>query len=84
MMSARTPSVEGFLVGLQFTGAAFAREADLGTEINMDRCAVCHGETGSGDGMVGALFASKPKDLTMLTKKNGGAFPSLVCKAAFP
>ena len=52
-----------------------AQETALGKGIYDDRCAVCHGSTGSGDGIVGELFATKPKNLTMLAADSGGAFP---------
>ncbi|MDE3121842.1 MAG: c-type cytochrome [Paracoccaceae bacterium] len=38
-------------------------------------CAICHGAGGRGDGMVGELFKTAPKDLTQLSRENGGAFP---------
>lgn len=39
------------------------------------RCAVCHGEMGKGAGEVGKLLKVPPKNLTMLSKENGGVFP---------
>lgn len=33
-------------------------------------CASCHGESGRGDGMVGAALRTPPADLTLLTHKN--------------
>jgi len=46
-----------------------------GHEIYMDRCSACHGEDGKGNGpAVGALKVA-PADLTVLAKKNAGAFP---------
>lgn len=38
-------------------------------------CAMCHGAGGKGDGMVGELFKVPPKDLTQLSRENGGTFP---------
>jgi mono/diheme cytochrome c family protein len=38
-------------------------------------CASCHGESGRGDGMVGAALRTPPTDLTVLAGKNGGVFP---------
>lgn len=76
-MFSKTNSAAVLLCGSLLTGAAFAQEVDLGKETYMDRCAVCHGETGQVDGMVGALFEQKPKDLTLLAKENGGAFPAM-------
>ncbi len=54
-----------------------AQTAEVGQEIFLDRCSVCHGDGGAGDGMVAALFSDteKPKDLTQIAKKNGGVFP---------
>ena len=68
-------AVSGLLAGFLISGTATAQETELGKEIYMDRCAVCHGETGLGDGMVGVLFDKKPKDLTQLAKIHNGAFP---------
>jgi len=38
-------------------------------------CASCHGVDGTGDGPVAASLKSKPADLTVLSKNNGGVFP---------
>jgi len=38
-------------------------------------CASCHGDSGRGDGMVGAALRTPPADLTVLTHKNNGVFP---------
>jgi mono/diheme cytochrome c family protein len=38
-------------------------------------CAVCHGEKGRGDGIMGRYLLIKPADLTQLSKKSGGEFP---------
>jgi mono/diheme cytochrome c family protein len=39
-------------------------------------CAVCHGETGKGDGIMARYLLIKPADLTQLSKKSaGGEFP---------
>lgn len=64
-------------------GAAFAfgpapvvaQDAALGQEIFMDRCSVCHGEAGAGDGLVAELFDRKPRDLTTLARDNDGVYP---------
>src|SRR5262245_7081187 len=38
-------------------------------------CAACHGQNGKGDGPVSAELRTKPSDLTLIAKKNGGVFP---------
>lgn len=39
-------------------------------------CAACHGPTGKGDGEAAAGLAKKPANLTRLSSKNKGAFPT--------
>jgi mono/diheme cytochrome c family protein len=51
--------------GSTVTGAALYRT----------HCAPCHGESGRGDGMVGAALRTPPADLTAIAGKNGGIFP---------
>ncbi len=62
--------------------AAHAQEAVLGKNEFEARCSVCHGVTGAGDGLVGELFAQKPKNLRVLAKENGGIFPFDEVRAA--
>lgn len=38
-------------------------------------CAQCHGVSGKGDGPVAEALKERPKDLTVLSKNNGGNFP---------
>ncbi|WP_343081133.1 cytochrome c [Ostreiculturibacter nitratireducens] len=54
---------------------ALAQDTELGKEIYLDRCSVCHGAEGGGDGVVGELLARRPKNLKLLAKDNGGEFP---------
>ena len=39
-------------------------------------CSACHGAAGKGDGELAAELAKKPADLTGLSAKNGGVFPT--------
>ena len=57
-------------------GAGLAQDASFGATIYKDHCAVCHGETGAGDGMVGKLFTQPPADLQLLARNNNGVFPT--------
>ncbi len=47
-----------------------------GSQIYKSYCAVCHGQKGKGDGPLAADLRSKPPDLTLLAKGNGGEFPA--------
>jgi mono/diheme cytochrome c family protein len=39
-------------------------------------CATCHGEDGKGSGPVAPALNTKPADLTTISQRNGGVFPS--------
>jgi mono/diheme cytochrome c family protein len=39
-------------------------------------CAQCHGKEGTGDGPVASELKTKPANLTLLSKNNGGVFPA--------
>jgi mono/diheme cytochrome c family protein len=41
-----------------------------------DKCAVCHGTTGVGDGVLAEGLRQKPADLTRISERNGGTFPT--------
>jgi mono/diheme cytochrome c family protein len=47
-----------------------------GPDLYLAHCAACHGPEGKGNGPVGATLKSKPADLTILAKNNGGKFPT--------
>lgn len=55
--------------------AVQAQDLTVGEQIYVDRCTVCHGVTGAGDGLAAVLFAKAPRNLRLLAKENGGAFP---------
>jgi len=55
--------------------AAGTERADLGKREYLNKCAICHGQSGKGDGGMMDLLKKAPSDLTMLSKKNGGVFP---------
>ncbi|HYW02564.1 MAG TPA: c-type cytochrome [Gammaproteobacteria bacterium] len=59
-------------------GAAGAadRAVQAGEQIFMDNCAVCHGKDARGDGPMADELKTRPADLTVLAKKNGGTFPT--------
>jgi mono/diheme cytochrome c family protein len=47
-----------------------------GPDLFRAHCAACHGPEGKGNGPVGASLKTKPADLTLLAKNNGGKFPT--------
>lgn len=61
--------------GLPHLQAAEKDKHDIGKREYMDRCAVCHGQSGKGDGGAIDILKTAPADLTQLAKKNGGVFP---------
>jgi len=66
------------LVGALGSGTVFAEVyevMDSGRVEYEHNCAVCHGETGKGDGRMAEILISKPTDLTEISKRNDGVFP---------
>lgn len=61
-------------------GSAGALEMDaqlkLGEIEYMGSCASCHGPRGKGDGPVAEVLATKPSDLTQISRDFGGTFPA--------
>lgn len=46
-----------------------------GQALYREYCAVCHGESGKGDGPMGRALKTPPADLTRIAARNGGKFP---------
>jgi len=57
-------------------GAVEQANTDVGKEEFESKCATCHGLSGKGDGPLSRILMTKPADLTMLAKRNGGVFPA--------
>lgn len=51
--------------------------AASGQEMYKTYCAVCHGTDGKGAGPAAEALKTPPTDLTMLSKNNGGTYPSM-------
>lgn len=49
---------------------------DTGAEDFAAYCSACHGTAGKGDGELAGELAKKPADLTVLSSKNKGVFPT--------
>lgn len=57
--------------------SALAQQEDVvksGQELFNQKCAVCHGATGKGDGVLAAHLKKQPADLTGLSERNNGKF----------
>jgi mono/diheme cytochrome c family protein len=48
---------------------------EMGRQQFAQRCAVCHGPEGTGNGVLGPHLKAQPADLTRLSAANGGTFP---------
>jgi mono/diheme cytochrome c family protein len=73
------PVALGFLGSLP--AAAADRDTDTGRQAYYDKCASCHGVDAKGQGLVAKFLIKAPRDLTTLSKKNGGVFPYLHVEA---
>jgi mono/diheme cytochrome c family protein len=51
--------------------------ATSGQEMYKAYCASCHGQAGKGDGPVAGALKTPPTDLTHLSERNHGKFPSV-------
>jgi mono/diheme cytochrome c family protein len=49
---------------------------DAGRQQFEDKCAVCHGISGTGDGVLAQDMTPKPADLTQISKRYNGTFPT--------
>lgn len=46
-----------------------------GAKLFSQYCASCHGARAVGDGPMASVLKSRPADLTLISKRNGGVFP---------
>jgi len=54
---------------------AKAQELSIGKGTYEDRCAVCHGLGGRGDGPMASVLTPPPSNLTLLAQQNDGVYP---------
>lgn len=52
-------------------------DSSSGARMYESYCAVCHGRDGKGTGPAAKALKSLPADLTTLTKRNNGKFPTM-------
>ena len=63
---------------LSVVHAELSRGNEEGANEYMNSCAVCHGADGKGNGPMVDQLIKKPKDLTILSRENGGSFPETI------
>jgi mono/diheme cytochrome c family protein len=58
--------------------AAIAQQlaGSSGAQLFRQYCASCHGRSGHGDGPVAPFFKLSPPDLTQISRRSGGTFPT--------
>jgi hypothetical protein len=61
--------------GVLLAVSASAQSLEEGEQEFMDRCAVCHGEEGAGDGILSDLLIHEPRNLQLLEAENENVFP---------
>lgn len=57
-------------------GYAEDLSTSTGPQLYRQFCASCHGKGGEGDGPVAPFFKLQPPDLTLISRRSGGAFPT--------
>ena len=65
------------LLAASVSNTVLAQSSDEGKNQYMVACAVCHGETGMGDGPFAEMMNSSVPGLTKLAAANDGVFPWL-------
>ena len=77
--SALVMAIKCLIIALVISGFStygFAEDTNVGKLDYESSCAACHGLNGKGDGPVSLELKTKPNDLTLLAKNNGGVFPT--------
>lgn len=74
-MKTRIGSALAMLAFAGFSTAAMAD--DPGMALYSENCAGCHGASGIGDGEMAEFMSVKVPDLTTISQRNDGVFPTL-------
>jgi mono/diheme cytochrome c family protein len=60
---------------LTLPAPAAEAKLDLGRREYLDNCAICHGQSGRGDGPMSMLLTKQVPDITLLQRTNNGVYP---------
>ena len=71
-------TIRAMIFALAAAGAASAQEIDVeaGKNLFLNSCWQCHGLDAKGFGPMAEMLAIETTDLTELSKRNGGVFPT--------
>ena len=72
MAPRNTPAIGIMIIALN--ASARSQDLDFGKTEFLSKCAECHGADGKGNGPHSAKMKPKPTDLTIIAKRNNGAF----------
>lgn len=78
-IASRAVAVGIVLAGLCQARAVYAQPevgGASGGAIFENYCAACHGRSAKGDGALAESLKTRPPDLTLIARRNGGEFPS--------
>jgi mono/diheme cytochrome c family protein len=64
------------VAALAATERSASEEPDPGRSLFRIHCANCHGSEGRGDGVMRDMLTASPADLTTISRRNKGSFPS--------
>ena len=70
--------LRGIVLATALAGTAVAQEVNeqAGRDLFLTYCWQCHGMDGTGDGPMAEMLAISTPDLTRLSERNGGEFPT--------
>ncbi len=70
--------IRAAMIALAATSVASAQEVDVedGKNLFLNSCWQCHGLDAKGSGPMAEMLAIETPDLTQLSKRNGGEFPT--------
>ncbi len=72
----KTPILAAFALTASMAGTSLAQDIELGGTYFFTYCASCHGDDAKGGGPMVPVLNVTPPDLTGLSARNGGVFPT--------